>query len=58
MFTWARSESIEVYCECIVEDVADNMNPMQNMDDAANNMIVGSIAGADPLALLKANKDG
>ena len=50
--------SIELYCECIIEDAVDNMNHVENMDDAVDNMTVRYVAGADPLAPLEANKDG
>ena len=53
-----RDESIEVYCECIVDDAIDDMNPVQNMEDEADNMNVGSVVGADPLAPLEVDKGG
>ena len=53
MLTRVSEGSIEVYCECIVDDAADNMNSVQNMNDAADgNMTVEFITGADPLAPL------
>ena len=58
MLTWVRDGNIEVYCECIVEDAINNMNPMQNMDNAIDNMIVGSISGANLLAPLEVDKEG
>ena len=58
MLTWVRDSNIEVYCECIVEDATNDMNPVQNMDDAIDNMTIGFLVKADPLAPLEADKDG
>ena len=58
MLTWVRDGNTKVYCECIVEDATDNMNHMQNMDNAIDNMTVGFVGGANLSAPLEADKDG
>ena len=50
-----RDGSIEVYCECIIEDEADNMNLVQNMENAIDNIAIGYVPRADPLPHLEAH---
>ena len=52
-----RDGSIELYCECIIEYATNNMNLVQNMENVVDNITVGSVARANSLAPLEADKD-